>query len=115
MSEHGGIEAGAEIAQIPDRVPGLLQRRGDRLARVRVGRPAVGPLEREDHVDQPLLGAVMEVASEPPPLVECRLHDARSRRVDRIGPAALGLGAIAFAQIAKHDHRATAAVDRHRR
>ena len=72
-------------------------------------------LQREDDVDEPLLGPVVQVAAEAPALVEGGLDDARARGVDRLGAQPLGLGALALGDVAEHHHRPAPLADRHRR
>ena len=111
------MQPSAEVTQVTDRPLGLLDRVRDRAARLRADLPAGRALKGEDHVDQPLLGPVVQIASEPAPLLERGLDDARARSMNRFGPPPVRLGAPLLGNVAKHDHRPplTGHADRRRR
>ena len=81
VGEDRRVDAARERAELLERAADL----GVRLAEELVDRgvsssdPAAGELEREPDPEQPLLGAVVEVALEPPPLGVSGLDDAGAR------------------------------------
>ena len=75
------MDAARERAQLVERADDLGVGLGEELVDcgAAVGEPAAGELEREPDPEQALLGAVVEVALEPPPLGVAGLDDARAR------------------------------------
>ena len=88
LGEHGGMDARREIAQLVDRLPGVGERAVDELASaVDVGGEALArELELDHQRDEPLLGAVVEVAPEPSAFRVARLDDPRARGPQRLQP-----------------------------
>ena len=124
VGEHGGVDAGREVAQVVDRRLGVLERVVDEPAgALGVLLPALlGELEVDHDVDELLLGAVVEVAAEPAPLLVAGLQDAGARgrellarvgvgervgdQLGEAGDALLGVGGQAERAPVGGDHRA---------
>ena len=70
MFEHRRVDAARELAQLPERLGELVAGgRDQRLGRRRVAADVgLDQPELQGEGDQPLLGAVVQVALEPPPL-----------------------------------------------
>ena len=87
LGEHGRVEAAGELADLADRerelLLGPLQELRRAVAATR--HPGRRDAERLEGDDQPLLGAVVEVPLEPPPL--CVARAARADRGRRAGRA----------------------------
>jgi hypothetical protein len=80
VGEHGRVDPAGELAQLLERTRELLLRGGDHLARP-VGGLAdlvLGDPKGEAERDEALLGAVVQVALQPPPLLHAGLHDPRA-------------------------------------
>ena len=99
------MDAARELAQLPDRELRLLARLGDQPRRDRgiALELGLGEPERERQRDQPLLGAVVEVALDPPALGVGGVDDPLARvaqDVDAIAQRArtLALGRLAGEQ-----------------
>ena len=85
------MQARRELAQLLQRRRQLLLRRGEQARLVGVGREVHGEepeLDRER--DEPLLGAVVQVALEPPALGVAGADDARARPVAASSGGAAG-------------------------
>ena len=89
VGEGGGVDPAGERAKLPEAVLELSVRVVEQLRelRVRIGAPVRAP-EREAEGHEPLLGPVVQVALDPPPLLVGRLDDPRPRRPDllELGP-----------------------------
>jgi len=81
-------------------------------------------LKGHDHVYEPLLRTVMEIAAQPSPLLELRLAQPRSGGLNRLCSPPLGLGAPLLGDVAEdhdgaavsiHGHRSRRVSDRHER
>ncbi len=94
VGEHGGMDPGREGAQVVDRGLGMLERVVDEAAgALGVFVPALlGELEVDHDVDELLLGAVVEVAAEPSPLLVARLQDAGARGRQLLARIGIGEG-----------------------
>ena len=88
VGQHGGVEAARQLADLGDRERELLLGPLQQLRRAAPpsGRRADRDAQRLQCDDQPLLGAVVEVALEPPPLGVPRPHEPL------VGGAELALG-----------------------
>ena len=107
LGEHRGVDAGGERAHLVDRgvdaAAELHQRR--RLARLRAPEARRRELELDAQADEPLLGAVVEVALDPPALAVGRRDDPRARLGELLErPAQVGHQAL----VLKHDERVRA-------
>ena len=88
------MDAAGQLAQLLERVLELLASRGQVLA----GTAGIGleapldhaQLQRERH--EPLLGAVVEIALQPPALGVAGLHDARARASELVVGVGVGQG-----------------------
>jgi len=79
VAEHRRVQAARDLAQLGERRRQLVagaRERCVRLLRVLVDQP-VGDPDPDGERDEPLLGAVVEVALEPPPLGVAGGDDAR--------------------------------------
>ncbi len=113
-----------DLTQRRDRLLGLDARVADQLARLGVGTVDLGgrQLDRQQHPDQPLLGAIVQVTADPPALLVGGGDDPRAGIVDLRGPGALGgltqrrlLGLDPLGRVAEDDDRTPFAGDRQRR
>ena len=79
--EDGGQDPVGELAQLVVAPLGLLERLGDERTppRAVLVQGLLGELERHDRVDEPLLGAVVEVAHDPPAGLVAGGEQARAR------------------------------------
>ena len=78
VAEQRRVDPARDLAQLLDGELGVLARLGDQERRARgiARQPRLGDAEREGHGDHPLLGAVMEVALDPPALGVGGVDDA---------------------------------------
>ena len=93
LGQHHRVDAARELAELGGGVGRSSTRLVEQLARL--GGVVVDPRARhaqlERELDQPLLGAVMEVALEPSPCLVGGLDDPRPRRAQlRLGSLAVG-------------------------
>ena len=87
LGEHGGMDAGGELAQLLDRRARVGERAADELARARPGsscQRCSASCSSISSGHEPLLGAVVEVAAEPAALAVARLDDPRARLAQRL-------------------------------
>ena len=96
MLEHRRVEAARELAQLAQRQRELVaDRRHELLRRRVVADVALQEAQLQRDRDEPLLGAVVQVALEPPPLRVARRDDALARCLQLDDPRAqLGLEAL---------------------
>ena len=91
VGEHGRVDPRRQITQLADRAPRLLGRGVERRRR----RHAARLLDPHERSDQPLLGAVVEVAADPAPLGRGGARQPRARARQLLRAGLLGGGARA--------------------
>ena len=105
VGEHRGMQPSAQVAQVTDRPLSFLDRFGDRPSRVATELTARRCLQGDDHIDEPLLGPVMQVPAEATPLLQGSFDNPSPRGMKGLRPPAVRLGAPLLGDVMKHDHR----------
>ena len=97
------MDAVGELAQLLDRQLGLDARLGDQLRRARriALEPRLGEAQRQGHADQALLGAVVQIALDAPPLLVGRGDDPLPGVAQVVDAVAQGARATGVARLAR--------------
>ena len=91
VGQHRRVDAGGQLAEVADRRLRVLERVVDQLPRAPVVVPALlGELQADDRADELLLGAVVEIAAEPPALLVAGLEDACPRGGELLARVGVG-------------------------
>ena len=106
LGEHGGVDAAGELAQLGGGGGQVVDRLVEQLGRERrVGvELAAREPQREREADEVLLGAVVEVALDPPPARRRRPSTMRARDARSSASAREPVGDVA--EVAEEDRRA---------